>query len=59
MTSEIKQLKALDVNNSDDNKTKLEQQLAAYFTSKDINKTDQTVYYTNTEEEMCFADSRC
>ena len=39
-TSEIKQLKARDVNNSDDDQAKLEQQLTAYFTSKDVNKTD-------------------
>lgn len=55
---EIYDLKIRDTNTDQDALNVLESQLEKFFTDKEIQKQDQTVYFMNTEEEMCEADSK-
>ena len=56
LRNEIENFKARNVNLKETEVAELEKQLAKVFEVSNISKKDQDVYFTNTEEEMCYAD---
>ena len=58
MNAEISDLKNRDTNTDEEEQQKLEQQLEKFFAEKEITKGDQTCFYVNNEEAMCYSDSR-
>jgi hypothetical protein len=56
LRNEIESFKARNVNLKEVEIAVLEKQLVKVFETYNISKKDQDVYFTNTEEEMCYAD---
>ena len=56
LRNEIESFKARNVNLKEAEIAVLEKQLVKVFETSNISKKDQDVYFTNTEEEMCYAD---
>jgi hypothetical protein len=56
LRNEIESFKARNVNLKEAEIAVLEKQLVKVFETSNISKKDQDVFFTNTEEEMCYAD---